>query len=241
MASLTTRLMPGKKRAPQLLADSTLMRCALDRLGQSMLSPAMAPRLEFRQSLRTELVAQAALRAAAVRPPSRPPKVRKSKGGFRLAALGIGISAAGGGLALAANQVSTPAPPQAPVTHAAAPSVHDGPTTSPSTATVNRAPGVPLPRATATDAQGSAGRASSSAPKASTLRTVSGLSQPSLPATDTPLPGVTTEAIAGAVGTPVADPAPTLPSTSALPDMSFLFSRAGAHWTWPTPPPSDLP
>ena len=240
MASLATRLIPGNKRAPQLLADSTLMRCALDRLGQSMLSPAMAPRLEFRQSLRAELVTQAALQAAALRPPSRPPKVRKSKGGFRLAALGIGISAAGGGLALAAHQVSTPAP-QAPPTHTAAPSVHDRPTSLSSPAAVNRAPGVPLPGATAARAAGSSGESSGSAPKASPRRIVSGVSKPSLPASDAPLPGVTAGAIVGTAGSPVADPGPTLPSTSALADMSSVFTRAGADWTWPAPSPSDSP
>jgi hypothetical protein len=140
MASLTTRLIPGKKRAPQLLADSAPVRCALSRLGQAMLSPATAPRLEFRQALRGELVAQAAIQARVLRPPRRPPKVRKPSGGFRLAALGIGLSAAGGGFALAANRTTPPELPTAPAPHSAAAGLHQAaPVTAPAAALTGEA------------------------------------------------------------------------------------------------------
>jgi hypothetical protein len=236
MASVKTRLIPGKKRAPQLLADSTLMRCAFDRLAQSMLSPATAPSLDFRQSLRTELVAQAVLRAAAVRPPVRGPKARKPKGGFRLAALGIGISAAGGGFALAANRVSPPELPQAPAVHTAAPGLHSGAVT-PSTAGYSQAPGVVAPRATAGLPQATAGHSLSSAPAASIRRSTPQLS---LPASDAPLPTATARVVAGALSS-AAGPAPTLPSPRPLPDVSPLLSSAGAHWVWPTLPPAHRP
>jgi hypothetical protein len=237
MASVKTRLIPGKKRAPQLLADSTLMRCALDRLAQSMLSPVTAPRLDFRQTLRAELVAQAALRAAAVRTPGRAHKIKKPKGGFRLAALGIGISAAGGGFALAANRVATPELPQAPATQTAAPSVHRA-AASPSIPGISGAPGaVPLHATTAAGA----GRVVSAAPQAPNRSTLTGLSIPAPPPDKAVLPSVATGAIDAAVGSPATDPATTLPAPRTAPDISPLFSRTGEHWVWPTLPATHRP
>ena len=240
MASVQTRLMPGKKRAPQLLADSTLMRCAFDRLGQSMLAPAMAPRPEFRQSLRAELVARAALPAAAVLPAGRPTKVKKSHGSFRLAALGIGISAAGGGLALAANRVSPPEPLQAPATQSA-PSAHDRPTTSPSSAGVHGAPGVTAPRTPTTVTYGGAGHPAGALRQTLGRSAITGLSRLAPLVIDTPIPNVSAESIVGPFASPGADPAPTAPSPRALPDTGALFASTGAQWTWPTLPPGPRP
>jgi hypothetical protein len=238
MASVQTRLMPGKKRAPQLLADSTLMRCALDRLGQSMLAPTMAPRPEFRQSLRAELVAQAALPVAAVRPSVRPSKV-KSRGGFRLAALGIGISAAGGGFALAANRVSPPEPLQAPATQSA-PSATDHTTTSPSSAGVHGAPGVTAPRTPTTVTYSGAGHPAGALRQTLSRSAITGLCRLAPLTTDTPLPNVSAESIARPFASPGANPPPTAPSR-ALPDAGALYASAGAHWAWPTPPPGRRP
>ena len=234
MASLKTRLKPGKKRAPQLLADSTLMRCALDRLGQSMLSPATAPRLEFRQSLRAELVGLATVQAQSVRLPGRPPKVRKPKAGFRLAALGLGISAAGGGFALAANRAHLPELPSLPAHHSAGASPHArfGSPTPP----VGGYAVLPDQRVAAT----SLGAVPSSTP-ASPLavnQAPAGLSTPAvnpspsaqvsvpstaLPAAPTPLP---TLPVAVAVSPPPADP---------------LLAPLGSSSGWPHLLPTFLP
>jgi hypothetical protein len=240
MASLTTRLKPGKKRAPQLLADSTLMRCALDRLGQSMLSPATAPRVEFRQSLRAELVALAAVQASAVRPLRRPPKVRKPKGGFRLAALGLGITAAGGGFALAANRVSTPEVPQLPVTHSTARVVH--PSSRAASSTVHVRPVVPArtpfptPRVASRDSSAAAKVAPSPATR---------VSNPPRPTAYAPAPSTAISSAAmtvaggissGAAGTSL----PTAPA-GFVPHANPFKPRAGVHWTWPSPFPGQLP
>jgi hypothetical protein len=238
MASVQTRLMPGKKRAPQLLADSTLMRCALDRLGQSMLAPAMAPRPEFRQSLRAELVARAALPVAAVRPSARPSKV-KSRSGFRLAALGIGISAAGGGFALAANRVGPPEPLQAPATQSA-PSATDRTTTSPSSAGFHGAPGVTAPRTPTTAAFGGAGHPAGALRQTLSRSAITGLSRLAPLTSAAPLPNVSAESVVRPFASPAADPAPTAPSR-ALPDAGAIFASAGAHWAWPTAPSGRRP
>jgi hypothetical protein len=217
MASVTTRLIPGKKRAPQLLADSAPMRCALSRLGQSMLSSATAPRLEFRQSLRRELVAQAAIQARVLRPPQRPPKARKPKGGFRLAALGIGLSAAGGGFALAANRMTTPEFPVAPAPHSAAPGVHQpalgGVSTTPLTGT-----GLPEDSASHAGVSGVNRGTPGSAGAAPTtlLPTVPKLAQISAPAVNPSAPGATISGVAATVGGALS-PAVTNP----FPEFSF--------------------
>jgi hypothetical protein len=220
--ALTTRSIPRTKRAPQLLADSAPMRCALDRLALSMANPATVPRPEFRQSLRSVLVAEAAV-LAANRPPRRPPKVRRSKGGFRLAALGIGISAAGGGLALAANQVTTT---PAPVTPA--------PATAPDPHQVYPAPQVTrnLPPSSAATATGQG------------QRTVGGkatgdVSRPAVSASHAPL-GV----VNGRNGLPSLAAGPSTPSLPAVPAVPSVGqapnSAAAVAGEVATPSPSPL-
>jgi hypothetical protein len=230
MASLTTRLIPGKKRAPQLLADSTLLRSAFDRLGQSMLSPALAPRLEFRQSLRAELVALAALQASAARPPTRPPKRRKPRSGFRLAALGIGISAAGGGFALAANRANAPELPQLTTTHSAAASPREqiAAPVSPA-ATQSAVTGTVVPVAVNGRPTG----------KPSALPTPSAaLLSAAVPVTRSPTAAVATTAISTALSAPTITPTPPV---IALPTARASRPRTGAWADWHILLPTGLP
>jgi hypothetical protein len=229
------------------------MRCALDRLGQSMFSTVTAPRLEFRQALRAELVAQAALQAAAIRAPRRPPKVRKPKGGFRLAALGIGISAAGGSFALAATSVDTPELPQPPATRSTAAGVdHQHP--SAATRVSGLAPGrtedallasprpsagvAPLARTGAPTSVGAPAAVVSAVPapvKGSPLASAHAVPSTSISAASVAIPDPlrSPQALPAA---PVASVAP-----SGQPAGNPFRPRAGAHWTWPSLPMRQLP
>jgi hypothetical protein len=182
-----------------------------------MLSPATAPRLEFRQSLRSQLVAQATIQARVLRPPQRPPKARKPRGGFRLAALGIGLSAAGGGFALAANRMTTPEFPVAPVPHSAAPRLHQPPLSGGSTAPLTN-PGLPANTANDTGVSKVNSGAPGSGDVASTtpLTTVPKLPKVSAPAVNPSAPGAT---ISGAAGTLGGALSPTV--TNPFPEFSF--------------------
>ncbi len=193
--AFSARSIPRTKRAPQLLADSAPMRCALDRLAKSMASPSTVPRPEFRQSLRSLLVAEASVMALH-RPPRRPPKVRRSKGGFRLAALGIGISAAGGGIALAANQVTTTPPVPTATPPVTAPDPHQA--TSPSTVTSDRPP----PTETPSPAVG--------------LRTVGGAALALPPSAPASRPPAAPPAVPDALHAPPSPPVPPSVSPSAV-------------------------
>jgi hypothetical protein len=249
MASLTTRLIPGKKRAPQLLADSAPVRCALSRLGQSMLSPATAPRLEFRQALRGELLTQAAIQARVLRPPRRPPKVRKPSGGFRLAALGLGLSAAGGGFALAANRTTPPELPVTPAPHSAAPGLHQVPPVSAPAAATGT--GQPADTSLHTPAARVQSNRPSPHPAAAVTKAtpdaVAGLAQESVPAlpADAPLAAVTgfPSSLGAALTPKVAGPSPGISLSGSPPVHPLLPNRQPAAKTragWPGLPAPKL-
>jgi hypothetical protein len=74
--------------------------------------PRLAPRADFRRTLRERLVAEAAILAAKrAQPAEKAPRKRRPRGGgFRLAAFGAGLSLAGGGVALAAHSLVSRAP-----------------------------------------------------------------------------------------------------------------------------------
>ncbi len=233
-SSNKTRLIRKKRGDPQLLADGAPMRTAFRHLAQSLSSASLTPREEFRVSLRQQLITEAS-RLAANRPPPKRDKPRRRGNGVRLAAFGIGLSAAGGGIAFAADHINSPNPPPhtatARVVTPKAGSARTGPPHIPAPTSAGLpAAGTPLPGAVTASSPPPSGKPS---PKPAAK-------PPAGVRTSTPLPATVAGAqtrLQGASGA-VASPAHPQAAASTLSDVT---SGVGGTTVMPNlAPPSPV-